>query len=127
MRRSHPLSDQFPGEYTGQRLPHLGFPVSAMNLFGMYIFHQSPSSARYSFYQPMEEWKDELTCQQWGLNSPPFTQESDALLTELLGFMGFMGGTHKWLYSACYLERTILLLGATTTPIQFPESTARWS
>ena len=83
MRRSHPLSDQLPWEHTGQGLPYLGFPVSAMNLFRMHIFHQSPSFTRYSFYQPNEGWKVESTCQHWGLNSPPFAQESDALLTEL--------------------------------------------
>ena len=49
----------------------------------MHIFHQSPSSARYSFYQPMEGWKAESTCRQWGLNLPLLAQESDALLTEL--------------------------------------------
>ena len=81
MRMSHPLSDQLPGEHTRQRLPYLGFPVSAMNLFGMHIFCQSPSSARYSFYQPTEAWKAESTCQQWGSNLPPFAQESDMLLS----------------------------------------------
>ena len=49
MRRSHPLSDQLPGEHTGQGVLYLGFPVSAMNLFGMHIFCKLQSSARYSF------------------------------------------------------------------------------
>ena len=40
-----PLSDQLPGEHTGQGLPYLGFLVGSMSLFGMYIFHQSTSSA----------------------------------------------------------------------------------
>ena len=53
--RSHPLSDQLPGEHTGQGLLYLGFPVGAVNLFGMHIFHQSLSSARYSFTDP---WRD---------------------------------------------------------------------
>ena len=83
MRRSHPLSDQLPGEHTGHLAAISCFPVSAMNLFGMHIFLQSPSSARYSFYQPTEGWKAESTCQQWGSNLPPLAQESDALLTEL--------------------------------------------
>ena len=76
-----PLSDQLPGEHTGQGLQYLGFPVSVMNLLGMHIFHLSPSSARYSFYGPMEGWKAESTCRQWGSNSPPFAQESDVLLS----------------------------------------------
>ena len=56
-----------------------------MNLFGKHIFCQSPSCARYSFYQPTEGWKAESTCWQWGSNSPPFAQDSDTLLTELSG------------------------------------------
>ena len=83
MRRSHPLSDHLPWEHRGQGLPYLSFPIHAMNLFGMHIFHQSPSSARYSFYQPMVGWKGESTCWQWCSNLPPLTQEPDALLTEL--------------------------------------------
>ena len=35
MRRSHPLSDQLPGEHTGQGLPYLSFPVGTINLFGI--------------------------------------------------------------------------------------------
>lgn len=35
------------------------------------LFHQSPSSARYSFYRPTEGWKAESTCRQWGSNLPP--------------------------------------------------------
>ena len=33
-----PLSGQLLGKHTGQGLPHLGFPVSIVNLFGMQIF-----------------------------------------------------------------------------------------
>ena len=83
MRRSHPLSDQLPGEHTGHLAAMSWFPSWCKNLFGMHIFHQSPSSARYSLYRPMEGWKAESTCWQWGSNSPPLAQESDALLTEL--------------------------------------------
>ena len=35
MRRSHPLSDQLPKDHTGQELPYLGFPIDAVNLFGI--------------------------------------------------------------------------------------------
>ena len=94
MRRSHLLSDQLPGELTGQGLPYLGFPVSAMNLFGMHIFHQLPSSTRYSFYWPKDGWKVESTCRQWGSNSPPFAQESDVLLTELIKFVTKIDNEH---------------------------------
>ena len=83
--RSHSLSDQLPGEHTGHLAAISWFPSQhwTMNLFGMHIFCQLPSSARYSFYQPMEGWKAESTCQQWAWNSPPLAQESDPLLTEL--------------------------------------------
>ena len=43
MRRSHPFSDQHPGEHTGQ-----GLPIGAVNLFWMHIFHLSSTSARFS-------------------------------------------------------------------------------
>ena len=58
-RWSHPLSDQPPGEHTGQGLPYLCFTVSAINLFGMHIFCQLPSSTRYSgllTHGGMEGW-----------------------------------------------------------------------
>ena len=49
--RNQPLSDKLAGEHTGQGLPYLGFQVSAVNLFGMHLFHKSPLSTKYSPYQ----------------------------------------------------------------------------
>ena len=38
MGRSHPLSDQLPGQHTGQGLPNLSFSIGMANLFGINIF-----------------------------------------------------------------------------------------
>ena len=62
-----------------------------MDLFGMHIFHQSPSSARYSFYRPMEGWKAVSTCWQWGSNLPPLARVKCANLANWASLAGHHG------------------------------------
>ena len=87
MRRSHPLSDQLPGEHTGHLATISWFPswhnepIWNAHILPITIIHQV-------LILPSHGWKAELTCQQWGSNSPPFTQESDALRTELFIYNG---------------------------------------
>ena len=81
MRRSHPLSNQLPGEHTAHLAAISWFPSKCNE--PIWNAHIPPITIICQVYQPTEGRRAESTCQQWGLNSPPLTQESDVLLTDL--------------------------------------------
>ena len=89
--RSHPLSDQLPGEHTGQvTQPSIPLWVSKKSTWQMMAIGRICAFQIGSLHWLGNEDMAAI-CQQWGSNSPPFAQESDVLLTEL-----------SWTLSRCW-------------------------